>query len=554
MKLSEPGRIGDLEVRNRIAMAPMISNIANPDGNTNENHIAYLEERAAGGAGLIITEYTYINSINARGSRNQAGVYNTDFIPKFRRLTDRIHSHGSLTFMQLVHAGGKAFLDTNREGPMAPTSKDYVGYTPREMTPEDIENVKDDFIKGAKFAAHAQFDGIELHGAHGYLIQEFLSPTLNRRTDKYGGSTENRLRFPQEIIDAIKSELNIPVGIRLSLYEDDPDGYTPEYGLEIAESLKGIDYAHFSAGRFAPPGSSSSFYGMKAHISARLPRKPRVTSIVVGSVTGLADAEKVLEKSDFVAVGRAFLADPHFARKVLETPELIRPCIRCNQACRDLGFGEVRCTVNPDVGYELRKGQIQRSKGEIKIVGAGIKGLEAALTAAKSGMSVTIYDMRDGIGGQILDYSDPKKREEFGSLIKYYRNALQSLGVKFELGKKYAASDALYCLPDVVYPGLGNSDTIRIDSNVYQYHDLAVKLAAGHRVIMSRRSLTSLDRVRVQSYIEMARKAGIEIVDRMEEKPDVELIQRLQYDIRAAMISGREALRNYLEKSSMADL
>lgn len=554
MKLSEPGRIGDLEIKNRIVMAPMISNLANPDGNTNDNHAAYLEERAAGGAGLIITEYTYINNINSRGSRNEAGTYNSDFIPKFRRLTDRIHSHGAMTFMQLVHAGGKAFLDTNREGPMAPTSTDYVGYTPREMTLDDIENVKEDFIRGARFASRAQFDGIELHGAHGYLIQEFLSPALNQRTDRYGGSFGNRLRFAQEIIDSIRGEMNIPVGIRLSLYEDDPGGYTPDYGLEIAESLNGIDYAHFSTGRFAPPGSSSAFYGIKAHISARLPRKPRVTSIVVGSVTGLEDAEKVLEKSDFVAVGRALLADPYFARKVMETPHLIRPCIRCNQACRDLGYGEVRCTVNPDVGYELKRGLFPRNSGEIRIVGAGIKGLEAALVAAKSGMSVTLYDMREGIGGQILDYSDPWKKKEFSSLIDYYRNALESLGVKFVLGRKYTQPDALYCLPDTVYPEPGISETIRIDSNIYQYHDLALKLAGNHKVIMSSRSLSSLDRVRAQSYIEMANKAGIEFADKMDGEADANIRQRLQYDIRAAMVSGREALRKYLEKGSMAHL
>ena len=554
MKFSEPGKIGDLEIRNRIVMAPMISNLGNPDGNTNDNHIAYLEERAAGGTGLIITEYTYINSTNSRGSRNETGTYNPDFIPKFRRLTDRIHSHGARTFMQLVHAGGKAFLDTNREGPMAPTSTDYVGYMPREMTLEDIESVVKDFVRGAKFASNAQFDGIELHGAHGYLIQEFLSPALNRRTDKYGGSLENRLRFPQEIIEAVKSEVKFPVGIRLSLYEDDPDGYTPDYGLKVAESLKGIDYAHFSAGRFAPPGSSSAFYGEKAHIAAKLPRKPRVTSIVVGSVTGPADAEKVLEKSDFVAVGRAHLADAYFAEKLMSNPELVKPCIRCNQACRDLGFGEVRCTVNPDVGYELRKVQIPGNTGRIKIVGAGIKGLEAALTAAKAGMSVTVYDMRDSIGGQVLDYWDPKKKEEFGNLINYYGNALRNFGVKFELGSKYTGSDALYCLPDVSYPELQPSGTVKIDSNVYQYHDAALKLASNHKVIMSKRSLASLDRVRVHSYVEAATKAGIEFVEKIEGKPDVEKNQRLQYDIRAAMISGREALKNYLDHNSRAHL
>ena len=239
---------------------------------------------------------------------------------------------------------------------------------------------------------------------------------------------------------------------------------------------------------------------------------------------------------------------------MLETPDLIRPCIRCNQACRDLGFGEVRCTVNPDVGYELRKAWPYGNSGEIKIVGAGIKGLEAALAAAKSGMSVTIYDMRESIGGQMLDYSDPKKKEEFGSLIGYYRKALESLGVKFELGKKYTGTDALYCLPDVVYPVPGSSETIRIDSNIYQYHDLALKLAEGHKVIMSRRSLSSLDRVRANSYVEMATKAGIQFVDRIDGNADVRIMQRLQYDIRAAMVSGREALKTYLEKGSKAHL
>ena len=279
-----------------------------------------------------------------------------------------------------------------------------------------------------------------------------------------------------------------------------------------------------------------------------------LTSIVVGSVTGPADAEKVLEKSDFVAVGRAHLADAYFAEKLMSNPELVKPCIRCNQACRDLGFGEVRCTVNPDVGYELRKVQIPSNTGRIKIVGAGIKGLEAALTAAKAGMSVTVYDMRDSIGGQVLDYWDPKKKEEFGNLINYYGNALRNFGVKFELGNKYTGSDALYCLPDVSYPELQPSGAVKIDSNVYQYHDAALKLASNHKVIMSKRSLASLDRVRVHSYVEAATKAGIEFVEKIEGKPDVEKNQRLQYDIRAAMISGREALKKYLDHNSRAHL
>ena len=549
MKLSEPGRIGDLEIKNRLVMAPMISNLANPDGCTNENHIAYLDERAKGGVGLIVTEYSYVNNLNARGSRNQAGVYNPDFIPKFRRLTERVHSHDTRIFMQLVHAGGKAFLDTNREGPMAPTSTDYVGYTPREMSLDDIEQVKADFLKAARFVRNAQFDGIELHGAHGYLIQEFLSPSLNRRTDRYGGSMENRLRFPQEIVDAISDEVGITTGIRLSLYEDDTDGYGPDYGLKIADSLKGIAYAHFSAGRFAPPGSSSSFYGGKAHIASKLPRKANVTTIVVGSVTNREDAEAVLEKSDFVAVGRALLADPYFARKILSEPETLRPCIRCNQACRDLGFGEVRCTVNPDLGYEALQRMPAVTGGEITIVGAGIKGLEASLAAARHGYSVTLYDQREEIGGQLLDIQDRKKKDEFSSLLRYYTTVLGRLGIRFVPGKKYTG-EGLYCLPDTVYPDIVPKDTVRIDSNVYKYHDMAIGLAGKHRVVMSRRSLSSLDRVRVQSFLEIAKEAGIEFTDDLSENFDISLIQRRQYDIREAMVAGREAFQRYVEDKS----
>lgn len=553
MKISEPGHIGDLEIKNRLVMAPMISNMANPDGCTNENHIAYLEERAKGGVGMIVTEYTYVNDRNSRGSRNQSGAYNPDFVPKFRRLTERVHSHDTRIFMQLVHAGGKAFLDTNRGPPVAPTSTDYVGYTPGEMTLDDIESVKKDFLKAAKFVKNSQFDGIELHGAHGYLIQEFISPTLNQRSDKYGGSFENRIRFPQEIADSINEEVGIPTGIRLSLYEDDTGGYGPDYGLKVAENLKGIVYVHFSAGRFAPPGSSSSFYGGKAHIAARLPRRANITTIVVGSVTGLQDAEAVLAKSDFVAVGRALLADPYFPKKLMSEPDTVRPCIRCNQACRDLGFGEVRCTVNPDLGLESVWKPLRKLSGELTIVGAGIMGLEAALTAAKSGMKVTVYDENAEIGGQLLQIYDERKKTEFAGLLSYYERALEKLGVKTILGKRYDGK-GLYCIPGTSYPDPVVSDTVRIDSNIYKYHDLALKLARDHKVIMTRRSLSSLDRVRIQPYLAEAEKAGIEFTDDLNQKFDISLIQRRQYDIRSAMVAGRQAFYDYVDENSMSSL
>lgn len=306
MKLMEPGYIGNLKVRNRVVMAPMISNLANPDGTTNEAHMRYLEERAAGGVGIVITEYTYIDNLNSRGSRNQLGLYDTKMVPKLRRLTEGIHRHGAAVFVQLVHAGGKASPEINGVESMAPSSMRYFNHVAREMTVEDITNVQESFVKAAKLAQASNFDGIELHGAHGYLIHQFLSPATNKRTDKYGGSFENRLRFVKEIIEAVKSEVSVVLGIRLSLFEYDEDGYGPEYGLAIANSLTGVDYVHFSAGRNAPPGSSAPFYYEHIHVFRKLPGRPNKTSIIVGSVTTVDDVEEVLKVADFVSLGRAF--------------------------------------------------------------------------------------------------------------------------------------------------------------------------------------------------------------------------------------------------------
>lgn len=547
MKLEDSVELGTITLKNRLVMAPMISNLANHDGTTNENHIAYLEERAKGGSGLIITEYSYINNINARGSRNQLGLYNMDFTPKLRRLTERIHSHGTAVFAQLVHAGGKAFLETNRESAFAPSSVDYAGTVPREMSLEDIETVISGFQKSAKVAERSNFDGIEIHGAHGYLVQEFLSPGLNLRTDRYGGEFNGRIRFAQEIIDTIRGTTRLNIGIRLSLYEDDPNGYGPDYGLKIAESLKGVDYVHFSAGRFAPPGSSSSFYSGRTHIYSRLPRKPKVKTILVGSVTNREDAERILEKADLVAVGRGMLADPYFATKIIENSPDLRPCIRCNQACRDLTYGEVRCTVNPDLGFEAIGGSHLSNSKKIDIVGAGVSGLEAAILASQLGMKVTLHEKRKEIGGQLLDITDPEKKREFSQLLNYYRYMLLHLGVELKLGETFEGK-GIYCLPVRVYPKIPERDGIIVDSNIYQHHDEILDLSGKYRIMVTERSLDSLDRVRRDSFKQKLDARGVEVIKEYSRKPEISLNERFQYDIRSAMVAGRNAILSYIKR------
>lgn len=549
MELQEPGYIGKHRIKNRIAMAPMISNLAQENGFTSEEHIAYLEERAIGGTGLIITEYTYVNNRNSRGSRNELGAYSMNMSPKLKRLTDRIHMHGTKIFMQLVHAGGKASPQINGAESYAPSPMDYLGHMAREMTLTDIETVRNDFVNAAKLAENSGFDGVEIHGAHGYLVEEFISPALNKRADRYGGTFENRIRLPQEIIDSVRSETSIAIGIRLSLMEYDSDGYLPEYGLKVAESLKDADYVHFSAGRNSPPGSTAPFYSEHTHIYRKLPRKPKVTTMVVGSVTSGEDATEVLKRADFVSVGRGHLADPYFASKIIKKNLPLRPCIRCNQNCRDLNYGEVRCAVNPDLGYESVKKEKYRLKGDIAIVGAGIKGMEAALVASANGLSVSLYEKRERIGGQILDIKDPFKKSEFENLLAYYESALSRSGVTISLGEEFKG-DGTYCLPDVTYPEVKFRDGFSIDSNIYRYHDETLEFALNGNVTMSRRSLAGMDRGRSEGYLTLATQRGVKFVEFEGNRFDFSLIDTSQYDIRKAMISGRETMYRYLRENS----
>ncbi len=540
MKAFEPGFIGNLELKNRIVMAPMISNLANSDGSTNENHIRYLEERAKGGTGLIITEYTYVDNINARGSRNELGAFSVTQVPKLRRITEAIHQYDSRVFIQLVHAGGKALTSENAREPMAPSSVDYIGRKPTEMTEEDIEGVIKSFENAASISKASRLDGIELHGAHGYLLHQFLSPTLNVREDRYGGTFENRLKVPQTVIDAVRSAVDIPVGMRLSLYEDDPNGWNEEYGLKIADSLRGLDYVHYSAGNFYPPGSSAPFYYPEAHILPRLTRKPKITTMLVGSVVNLEGVEKVLSVCDFVSVGRGHLADPYFTHRLKANPMLLKPCIRCNQGCRDLSYGEVRCTVNADLGHESEI--MPRLKGEIVIKGAGVQGIEAALYAARSGLTVSLYEAEGRIGGQLNRITDQFKKNAFDSLLRYYEKVLGLYRVNLHTNSNYSGK-GIECLSPVSYKEPPESGQT-FESNVYANQDWFLKVAEKKRIKVGNKSLNSLDRGRRLGYVRLAEKRGIEFVD--DADFDFSLMVEDQYDILKAIRLGIGKVKRHI--------
>lgn len=515
-KLLEPIKVGDVILRNRIAMSPMISNLASPEGYPSDAHIAYLAERAKGGIGLIITEYTYINHIDARGSVNELGLYSDELIPKFMRLTEIIHALGSKIFVQLVHVGRKTRRDIIWGNvPIAPSPIPVMDEV-REMNKSDIDRVKNDFISAAIRAKRAGFDGIELHGAHGYLIAQFLSPATNKRSDEY----KDGVKFVEEIIKGIKEKVNITLGIRLSVTEFDNEGLNPEMVAEISKRLEkaGIDYVHLSAGRDGPLSSSMPFYYNRVSFlkEAKVVKDNiNIPLFLVGSIITPEEAIKAREVADVVVLGRQLLSDPYWLIKSIKGLP-IRPCIRCNQSCRGVIYKEVRCDVNPELGWELLP-PLERGKGEVEVVGGGVMGLEAARILALRGFSVTLYEQNDKLGGQFLLFKDPWKIKEFNELIRYYEKELGRLGVvvKLNVKKKCENDNCIEALPDYEVPEFPEvkGERILIDSNIYAYHDYAFELAKYNEVYMAERSLQGLDRTRQYLLRENLLKLGVRFLD-----------------------------------------
>ncbi|MEM3270035.1 MAG: NAD-binding protein [Saccharolobus sp.] len=512
-KLLEPITIGEVRLKNRIAMSPMISNLATPEGYPSETHIAYLAERAKGEVGLIITEYTYINRVDARGSVNELGIYSEELIPKFMRLTELIHSLGSKIFVQLVHVGRKTRRDIIwGNTPIAPSPIPLMDEV-KEMTKDDIKRIKDDFINATILAKRAGFDGIELHGAHGYLIAQFLSPATNKREDEY----KDGVRFVEEIVKGIKEKVKITLGIRLSVTEFDNEGLNPEMVAEISKRLEkaGIDYIHLSAGRDGPLSSSMPFYYDKVSFlkEAKIVKDQiNIPLFLVGSINSLEKALKVREIADVVVIGRQLLADPYFLTKAIKRLP-VRPCIRCNQLCRGVVYREVRCDVNPELGWESLP-PLERGKGEVIVIGGGVMGLEAARVLALRGFTVTLYEQNNRLGGQFLLFKDPWKIREFNELINYYEKELKRLGVEIRLNTKMDCEDCIKAIPDYEIPRIPEvkGEKVLIDSNVYAYHDYAFELVKYNEVYMTERSFKGLDRSRSYMLKEALSKLGVKFI------------------------------------------
>ena len=469
-KLFTPIKIGNLEIKNRVMMAPMENGHAEFGGGINENIIAFLAERAKHEVGIIMSGSIAVTP-EGRGLPTQLCSYDETLIPGMKLLAEKIHGAGSLLGAQLYHAGRQATAAVTGLQPIAPSAMPcaILGNDPREMAAEDFTRVLDAFILGARRCVEIGFDMIELHFAHGYLLHSFLSPHSNKRNDEYGGSFENRMRYPMQVLDAIINEVNgkVPVIIRVSIEEflDDGLGFEEAKKICLEAEKHGIDAVSISAASYdsveyiiQPMFIPQGFLVEYAHKMKKLLSVP---VIVAGRLNSAELIEEIIEndKADMVAIGRGLIADEELISKIKnEDYASIRYCIACNQGCIDKVFvGEgAKCLVNPRAGYELTRNIVpSETPRMVVIIGAGPAGLEAARICRLRGHNVVVLDKVSKIGGKLELLSIPPEKDSFLLFRDYLYGQMTQMGIKFELKDVTSAEDIKPYDPDVVIVATG---------------------------------------------------------------------------------------------------
>ncbi|MFC2145093.1 FAD-dependent oxidoreductase [Actinomycetota bacterium] len=469
-KLFQPIKLGKIELRNRIAFAPVGIGAYNPDESVNEIYFDFIRERAKE-TGLILTQGT--RPSNRLGGVSLIGTFDDKHIPNLKKFADSAHESGAKIFIQSVMIGGNDPL-----GGYAPSVLDIPLYgdkwgrgdehKPKELHNEQIKVLVEDFAQGARRAMEAGFDGVEVHGAYGYLISEFMCPTTNQRSDEYGGSFENRMRFPVEIIKRIKEVCgdDFPIGFKFNAHMDiEPSGIDEELGVRIAKRIarEGVVYLHEVA-----MGEDVMIMALGKYPSMPTIYQPRNTTvclaenlkksikdvpiIAAGGILTPEDADRIIYegRADMVAIGRAFLADPHWSLKA-KKGERIVPCIKClvchNEVVKRAKLAA--CTVNP---YLCKENNLELKpadkKKNVMIVGAGPAGIQAALTSSKRGHNVKLFEKLRSIGGMMRLSMVPDFKYEFDTLVDYYEKEISDSKVDLNLGIEVTPDKVKEIAPD----------------------------------------------------------------------------------------------------------
>ena len=475
-RLFSPLRLRDTEIRNRILSTGHQTYLAK-GGLPGEDFVAYHEARARGGAGLIIVEAARFHATGFTDSPELI-VASDDCIPGLKNLADSVHRHGAKIFGQISHSGRvtKRLSGGLRGVAYAPSVvPDQRFHTmPREMPVALIEEIIAEAGKAARRFGEAGFDGIELLASHGLLISDFLNPRHNLRSDAYGGSFENRLRFLTELLAIVRNSLGTgPVlGIRISVEEVEPGGLEQNEVIAICRALKGrgaIDYVNTTYGSMQGLGGSVHVvppmeiaHAYVAPKAGTLRAAVGLPVLVAGRINQPQIAEAVLAagQADMCGMTRALISDPEMPNKAREgRSEEIRACIACNQACighYHMGFG-ISCIQNPVTGRERSLGNIAQAiiPRRILVAGGGPAGLKAALTAAERGHRVTLCEAKPRLGGQVLLAQLLPERAEFGGLITNLQQETERAGVTVRLNTPVSAETVRQEKPDAVIVATG---------------------------------------------------------------------------------------------------
>ncbi len=449
-------QIGNLTLKNRVAFAPIENGYANAGGMITERLIRFFEKCAENECGLVFTGSVAVD-FDGKGVPSQLEIFDETRLPGLRELVERLHKKGCKAATQLYHAGRQIGHD-NLFTPIAPSPVNCKLFEnlapPKEMDKADLERIREKFRISTKRALDMGFDLIEIHFAHGYLLHSFLSPYSNQRTDEYGGSPENRMRYPLEILKTVIEEVNgkVPVGVRLSVEEYLEGGLGFEEAIDICKAVQaaGADVLSVSAGSY----DSMEYMIQPMHVPAgflrgyarKLKEILSIPVMVAGRLNTAELIRDVIEKddADIVAVGRGFIADPEIIRKIKENrDEEIRCCTGCNQGCLGRIFicKDVKCIFNPQTGFEgIREIEKAENSKKIGIIGAGIAGLNLARFLAEAGHEVTIFD--EHIGGKLRAMSVPRDRENFALPILEGKQMLKRLHVKW-IQKKVSSGKEL---------------------------------------------------------------------------------------------------------------
>lgn len=465
--LFSPCRIGTIEVKNRIVMPPMQTSYADHKGFITDRQIDYYRERAKGGVGLIIFEHTGVLE-QGKASPNMTLICGDEHVYGFRNLIGAVHGGGAKLAVQLNHAGRQTsskITGTSLVAPSpipCPVQKEM----PRELSIDEICKIVDAFAEAAARVKKSGADAVEIHMAHGYLIDEFLSPFFNKREDEYGGDVQGRSKFAVEVLRTVKEKVgeDFPIICRLSGDEYVEEGLKLEDTKKIAQILEseGADALDVSAALSGHHLNQPTYYvdeGPFVHLAEGIKSVVGIPVIAVGRIRNPVFAERVIQerRADLISMGRALIADPHLPRKALdENLEDIIPCISCNRCLQSIANGPLTCTVNPEVGRE-RESKLKPAptSKRILIIGGGLAGMKAAQIAALRGHTIALYERSDRLGGKMRIASIPPRKEVLVDMVDYLERQLRRLPVTLKMKKQFSVGMVDEIRPDVIIVATG---------------------------------------------------------------------------------------------------